>query len=131
MNRISRIELVVTLNRVLNLPVIDACDYVSVAEADAIGSGAASEREEIAEKCRAVDFERFHFGRVRDAKPVGHEERQPQISEPAWPFGVAGKNVLAQIQDIRRCPRWTRWKTGDARVPVSTSKVFGKIVILL
>ena len=104
-NRITRVELVVTLDRVLDSPVIDACDYVSVGEPDRVGPGTASDREEIAEKCRTVDLECLHFGRVRDTKPVGYQEGQAQITKPVWPFRVAAEIVLAGIQNVRSCGR--------------------------
>ena len=89
MNRITRVKLVVALDRVLDSSVINACDYVSVGESDRVSPGTASDREEIAEQRRTVDLECLHFGRVRDTKPVGYQEGQAQITKPVWPFRVA------------------------------------------
>ena len=65
-NRITRVEPVVALDRVLDLPVINTCQNVTVTETDRVGSGAASKREEVAEKRRAIDLERLNFGCIRD-----------------------------------------------------------------
>src|SRR5215211_1639393 len=60
MDRIARVKLVITFDRVLYLPVLGACVYVPIAKADRVRSGTAREGEEIAEKCSPVDFERLN-----------------------------------------------------------------------
>ena len=126
MYRVARIELVITFDRIRDFSVINGRVYVSITETDSVGSRAASQGEEIAKDSRTVDLEGFNFGRVRDAKLIGREKSEAQISQSIRPFTVAGEIVLTDIQNVRGGSRRARREAGDSWIPVSTGEALKK-----
>src|SRR5690349_5459301 len=78
-------------------------------------------RKEVREDGVAIDPEVVDAKRIRDAQLIRRQERNSNISEPAWAIGAAGDVVLTEIECVWGRGKRTRRPPGNSRIPVRTS----------